>query len=589
MLRRMTHAFRQILGASLALLLALGQSGLPLRAYAFDAPEGASGFAQKPLVKAKKQMVVAAQPLAAEAGLAILRKGGSAADAGIAIQMVLTLVEPQSSGIGGGAYILYWDASAKTLASFDGRETAPEAATPELFLDASGNPLPREAAMASGIAVGVPGVIAALKLVHEKYGKLPWAELFQPAIALARDGFAISPRLAAQIAEEGPDSFTPQARAYFFDEAARALPSGYRLKNPALAETLATIARDGPRAFYEGDIARDIAEAVQHDPRKAGSLTVEDLARYRAIPREPVCVPYRQHRVCGMAPSSSGGVTAGQALALIEPYDLGPAPLRAEAVHLIAEAERLAYADRALYLADPGFVTVPVAGLLDAGYLAERRNLIDPKRALEHVTAGLPPNIKEGAFGRDRTRERKGTSQISVVDADGDAFAMTTSIEQAFGARTMVRGFLLNNQLTDFSFAPTDENGRAVANRVEGGKRPRSSMSPTIVFGPDGLRFVLGSPGGSAIILYNLKTIIGLIDWNLDPAAASALVNFGSIENAVLLEPGAEWDALAAELAAMGHEVRRTDLTSGEHVIAVTSEGLEGGADPRREGVALGD
>ena len=589
MLRRMTHAFRQILGVLLALLLALGPSGLSSRAYAFDAPEGASGFTHKPLVKAKTQMVVAAQPLAAEAGLAILRKGGSAADAGIAIQMVLNLVEPQSSGIGGGAYILYWDASAKTLASIDGRETAPAAATPELFLDANGNPLPREAAMASGIAVGVPGVIAALKLVHEKYGKLPWADLFQPAIALARDGFAISPRLAAQIAEEGPDSFAPQARAYFFDEVGRPLPSGYRLKNPAFAETLETIARDGPGAFYEGDIARDIAAAVQHDPRQAGRLTVEDLARYRAIEREPVCVPYRQHKVCGMGPSSSGGVTAAQVLALIEPYDLGPAPLGAEAVHLIAEAERLAYADRALYLADPDFVSVPVAGLLDAGYLTGRRALIDPKRALERVTAGMPPNVKEGSFGRDRTRERKGTSQISVVDAEGDAFAMTTSIEQAFGARTMVRGFLLNNQLTDFSFAPRDADGRAVANRVEGGKRPRSSMSPTVVFGPDGLRFVLGSPGGSAIILYNLKTIIGLIDWSLDPAAASALVNFGSVENAVLIEPGAALDPLAASLAAMGHEVRRTALTSGEHVIAVTPDGLEGGADPRREGVALGD
>jgi gamma-glutamyltranspeptidase/glutathione hydrolase len=589
MLRRMTHAFRRIVGIFLALLLALGPSGLPLRAYALEAPEGASGFTHKPLVKAKKQMVVAAQPLAAEAGLAILRKGGSAADAGIAIQMVLTLVEPQSSGIGGGAYILYWDASAKTLASIDGRETAPLAATPELFLDANGNPLPRETAMASGIAVGVPGVIAALQLVHEKYGKLPWAELFQPAIALARDGFAISPRLAAQIAEEGPDGFTAETRAYFFDEAGRPLPSGYRLKNPTLAETLEAIARDGPRAFYEGDIARDIAEVVQHDPRKPGSLTVEDLSRYRAIEREPVCVPYRAHKVCGMGPSSSGGVAAGQALALIEPYDLGPAPLGAEAAHLIAEAERLAYADRALYLADPSFVSVPVAGLLDAGYIAGRRALIDPRRALERVTAGAPPNVKEGSFGRDRTRERKGTSQISVVDADGDAFAMTTSIEQAFGARTIVRGFLLNNQLTDFSFAPADEDGRAVANRVEGGKRPRSSMSPTIVFGPDGLRYVLGSPGGPAIILYNVKTIVGLIDWKLDPAAASALVNFGSIENAVLLEPGAAWDALAASLAAMGHEVRRTDLTSGQHVIAVTSEGLEGGADPRREGVAVGD
>ena len=589
MLRRMTHAFRHFLGVFLALLLALGPSGLAPRAHAFDAPESANGFTFKPLVKAKKHMVVAAHPLAAEAGLAILRKGGSAADAGIAIQMVLTLVEPHSSGIGGGGYVLYWDSGAKKLASIDGRETAPVAATPELFLDAKGNPLPREAAMASGLSVGVPGVIAALKLVHEKYGKLPWAELFQPAIALARDGFPISPRLASEIAAEGPDTFTAQARAYFFDEAGRPLPSGYRLKNPALAETLEAIARDGQSAFYAGQIAGDIAEAVQHDPRKPGSLTVDDLARYRAIEREPVCVPYRLHRVCGMGPSSSGGVTAGQVLALVEPYDLGRAPLGAETAHLIVEAERLAYADRALYLADPGFVSVPVAGLLDTGYLAERRALIDPERALEQVTAGLPPNAREGSFGRDGTHERKGTSHISVVDANGNAFAMTTSIEQAFGARTMVRGFLLNNQLTDFSFAPTDEDGRAVANRVEGGKRPRSSMSPTIVFGPQGLRFVLGSPGGSAIILYNVKTIIGLIDWRLDPAAASALVNFGSIENAVLLEPGAEWDELAASLAAMGHEVRRTDLTSGEHVIAVTQDGLEGGADPRREGVALGD
>ena len=589
MLRRMIPAPRLVLRGLLALLVALGPSALAPRVHAFEQPEIATGFTPKPLVKAKKHMVVAANPLAAEAGLAILRKGGSAADAGIAIQMVLTLVEPQSSGIGGGAYILYWDAEAKTLASIDGRETAPAAATPELFLDDSGKPLPREAAMASGIAVGVPGVLAALKLVHEKYGKLPWAELFQPAIALARDGFAISPRLAAQIAAEGPDSFTAEARAYFFDPAGRALPSGYRLKNPALAETLAAIARDGSDTFYKGDIARDIAASVQHDPRKPGSLTVEDMARYRAIEREPVCVPYRQHKVCGMGPSSSGGVTAGQVLALIEPFNLGPAPLGADAAHLVVEAERLAYADRALYLADPDFVSVPVAGLLDGGYIAKRRALIDPKRAQEHVAAGEPPNTKQGSFGLDRTRERKGTSHISVVDAEGDAFAMTTSIEQAFGARTMVRGFLLNNQLTDFSFAPADEDGRAVANRVQGGKRPRSAMSPTIVFGPEGLRYVLGSPGGPAIILYNVKTVIGLIDWGLDPASASALVNFGAIDNAVLLEPGPEWDALAASLAAMGHEVRRADLTSGEHVIAVTPEGLEGGADPRREGVALGD
>jgi gamma-glutamyltranspeptidase/glutathione hydrolase len=587
----MTHASRLGIGGLLALWLMLGlaASGPAPRAHAFEQPESATGFTPKPLVKAKKHMVVAAHPLAAEAGLAVLRKGGSAADAGIATQMMLTLVEPHSSGIGGGAYILYWGAGAKKLVSIDGRETAPEAATPELFLDENGKKLPREMAMASGLSVGVPGVLAALKRVHETYGKLPWVELFQPAIALARDGFPISPRLAAQIADADPDSFTADARAYFFDPDGRPLPAGYRRKNPALAATLEAIARDGPRAFYEGAIARDIAATVQHDPRKPGSLTLEDLARYRAIEREPACVPYRRHRVCGMGPSSSGGVTAGQVLGLIETYDLGSAPLGPRAAHLIVEAERLAFADRGLYLADPDFVSVPVAGLLDSDYLAERRGLIDPTRALEKVAAGSPPNTKQGSFGLGRSPERSGTSHISIVDREGDAFAMTTSIESAFGARTMVRGFILNNQLTDFSFDPTDEDGRPVANRVEGGKRPRSSMGPTIVFGPDGLRYVLGSPGGPAIILYNVKTMVGLIDWALDAAQASALVNFGSMENAVLLEPGAEWDLLAAALASMGHEVRRLPLTSGEHVIAVTPDGLEGGADPRREGVALGD
>jgi gamma-glutamyltranspeptidase / glutathione hydrolase len=592
MLRRMISISRVFASSVLAvsLTLAVTASGMAPHAYALEQPEIATGFKPKPLVKAKKYMIAAAHPLAAEAGLAILRKGGSAADAGIATQLVLTLVEPQSSGIGGGAYILYWDANANKLVSIDGRETAPKAATPELFLDENGTPLPFRLAVPSGLSIGVPGVVAALKRIHETYGKLPWEELFQPAIALARDGFRISPRLAAQIAAKGPDSFTHAARAYFFDADGRAWPPGHRLKNPALADTLATIARDGPRAFYEGDIARDIAATVQHDPRKPGSLTTEDLADYRAIEREPLCATYRLYKVCGMGPSSSGGVTVGQVLGLIEPYDLGLAPLSPEAAHVMVEAERLAYADRARYLADPDFVSVPVKGLLDPDYLAERRALIDPARALDHVAAGSPPDTKQGSFGRDRTHEQKGTSHISIVDGEGNAFAMTTSVEQAFGAQSMVRGFLLNNELTDFSFAPTDEDGRPVANRVEGGKRPRSSMDPTIVFGPDGnLRYVLGSPGGPAIILFNLKTIVGLIDWGLDPAEASAAVNFGSVDNAVLLEPGAAWDDLAVALGAMGHEVRRMSLTSGETIIAVTPDGLEGGTDPRREGVSLGD
>jgi gamma-glutamyltranspeptidase/glutathione hydrolase len=392
------------------------------------------------------------------------------------------------------------------------------------------------------------------------------------------------------LAEASPESFAPDARAYFFDAEGRPLPAGYKLTNPEFAETLEMIARGGSQTFYQGDLARDIATAVEADPRKPGKLAAEDLAAYRAKEREPVCALYRLKQVCGMGPPSSGGVAVAQVLALIEPFDLGPSPLDPRTAHIVAEAERLAFADRARYLADPDFVAVPLSGLLDLSYLAERRALIDPDRAKEHVAAGSPPSARQGAFGNDRTQERPGTSHISIVDDDGNAFSMTTSIENAFGARTMVRGFLLNNQLTDFSFAPTDEDGRPVANRVEGGKRPRSAMDPTIVLGEDGTpRFVLGTPGGPAIIPFNVKAILALIDWGMDPAQAAALVNFGSAENALLLEPGLAFDTLAETLAGMGHEVRRLPLTSGEHIIAVTPDGLLGGADPRRDGVALGD
>ena len=574
---------RTLIRALFAVLL------LAATAHAFEMPEGASGLAPKPLVKAKEHMIVAAHPLAAEAGLAMLRKGGAAIDAGIAAQMVLTLVEPQSSGIGGGAFILYWDASTETLTSYDGRETAPAGATPELFLDEDGKPLPRGAAMHSGLSVGVPGVLAALKLVHDEYGKLPWAELFQPAIALARDGFSVSPRLAEMLRQADRESFAPQARNYFFDADGRPRPEGYVLKNPDLADTLAMIASEGPDVFYKGVIATDIAQAVQTDPRKPGTLSTADLAAYRAKTRAPVCVPYRGREVCGMGPPSSGAAAVGQVLGLVAPFDLGVSPFQPEVAHLIAEAERLAYADRARYLADSDFVAVPVAGLLDPNYLAERRKLIDPARALDTVAPGTPPDTN-GTLGRDRTLEKGGTSQVSVVDKEGDAFSMTTSVESAFGARTMVRGFLLNNQLTDFSFEPADADGSLIANRVEPGKRPRSSMDPTMVFGADGgLEYVLGSPGGAAIILFNLKTLFALLDWQMDASAAAALLNFGGTPDAVLIETGEAGDGLTAALAAKGHAVRRLPLTSGEHIIAVTPEGLEGAADPRREGTALGD
>jgi gamma-glutamyltranspeptidase/glutathione hydrolase len=575
------------LAVTFALFLAFGASDL----LAFEQPEAESGFTAKPLVTAKHHIVVAANPLAAEAGLAILRKGGSAVDAGIATQMVLNLVEPQSSGIGGGAFILYWDKQKSELASIDGRETAPKAATPDLFLDKDGKPLPAADAMGSGLSVGVPGVLAALKLAHDKYGKLPWADLFEPAITLARSGFAVSPRLASELAEAPAESFTPEARAYFFDATGKPWPVGHILANPALADTLATIARDGPDAFYKGDIAADIARAVQTDPRHPGTLSVADIASYRAKERPPVCVVYRAEKICGAGPPSSGAVTISQVLALLSPYDLGPAPLSVRAAHAIIEAERLAYADRARYLADPDFVTVPIAGLLAPSYLDERRELINPDHALADVMAGTPPNAHQGTHGTDSTHEVPGTSQVSIVDDDGNAFSMTTTIERSFGSRAMVRGFLLNNELTDFSFVPVDDEGRPVANRVEGGKRPRSSMDPTLVFANDGdvLHFILGSPGGAAIILYNIKALIALIDWRFDAADAAALVNFGSTGDTVVIEPWAEWNNLSTALESLGHKVQRVDLTSGMHIIAVTKDGLEGGADPRREGVALGD
>ena len=586
MLRPMSHRnplSHRILAVLTALVLLIGPAS------ALDLPEGASGLAQKPLVKAKKHMIVAAHPLAAEAGLEMLRQGGAAIDAGIAAQAVLTLVEPQSSGIGGGAFVLYWDVAQKTLTSYDGRETAPAGATPDVFLDAAGKPLPRPVAMHSGRSVGVPGVLAMLKRVHDEYGKLPWAELFQPAIALARDGFPVTARLAKMLSNADPNTFDATARAYFFDENVQPRPAGYILKNEQLAETFEIIARDGIEAFYKGPIATDVAKSVQNDPRGAGTLSEADFAGYQAKTRPAVCVPYRGHEVCGMGPPSSGAVAVGQTLGLVAPFDLGTTPMDASAAHIIAEAERLAFADRARYLADPDKVAVPVDGLLDKDYLAARRKLIDPNRAAETVTHGTPPDLTQ-AFGRDATKEKGGTSHVSVVDDSGDAFSLTTSIEFAFGARSMVRGFLLNNQLTDFSFLPKDKDGMDIANRVAPGKRPRSSMDPTLIFGPDGdLDYVLGSPGGAGIILFNLKAIFALIDWGMNPAEAAALVNFGGTPHGVLLETGAEWDELEQALAAKGHKVKRIPMTSGQHIIAVTPEWLKGGADPRRDGIALGD
>ncbi len=553
-------------------------------------PEAASGLEAKPLVRAKKHMVVAAHPLAAQAGLEVLRAGGSAVDAAIATQLVLALVEPQSSGLGGGAFLLHWDAQARSLASYDGRETAPLAARPDRFLPAPAGRSGWQRLLASGRAVGVPGLVAMLAQAHAAHGRLAWADLFAPAIRLASEGFPVGRRLNALLARAGRERFGAAAQSYFFDAAGAPWPVGHRLKNPAFAATLKALANKGPTAFYVGEIAEAIVAAVNSAPGSAGDITPGDLAGYRVRERTPVCARYRVYRICGMGPPSSGGLTVGQTLMLLDGFDLGREPLGAEALHLIGAAQNLAYADRGRYMADPDFVTVP-SGLLDKGYIARRRSLIRPDRAGAKAKPGTPPGLGSVPAGKDASTERPGTTHVSIIDAQGNALAMTSTIEAAFGSGLMVSGFLLNNQLTDFSFQPADAEGRPIANRVEGGKRPRSSMAPTIVFDKQGaVRMVTGSPGGTRIILYVAKSLIAHLDWGLDAQQSAALINFGARNHGVYeLEATELSPGIARGLQARGHTVKLSPMTSGAHIIVVRGAGLEGGADPRREGVALGD
>jgi len=546
-----------------------------------------------PCAHAAEYMVAAANPLAARAGLQILRDGGSALDAAIAVQMALNVVEPQSSGIGGGAFLLHWDAAANAISAYDGRETAPAAARPDRFLRPDGAPMGLGEAIASGRSVGVPGVLRMLKLAHERHGILPWHELFQPAIRLAEEGFEVSPRLHRLIAADPLLRHNAAARAFFFLPDGRALPAGTRLKNPELAEVLRRIADEGPDAFYAGDIAREIVAAAAAPDRygRAGDLATGDLANYRAIERDAVCGGYRGHRICGMPPPSSGGVGVLAMLGILERFPL--ARLRAgsaEFVHLFAEAGRLAYADRDHYVGDPDFVGVPTAGLVDPAYLRERSKLIRRGRSMGHAAPGTPPGAR-AALGADATVQAGGTSHLSIVDADGNAVAMTTSIESAFGSRLFVRGFLLNNELTDFSFAP-GEPGRPAANRVEGGKRPRSAMAPTFVFArgrDDRLLLAAGSAGGPSIINYVAKLLVGVLDWKLGVQDAIAAPNVGSRNGDTELEQGSAAEALAPALRALGHPVSVHAMVSGSQAILVAPGGLQGGADPRREGVALGN
>ncbi|MEM8741203.1 MAG: gamma-glutamyltransferase [Pseudomonadota bacterium] len=570
----------------LAFALCLG--ALAGAATAQDQPE--QTYALKPSARAEAEsfMVAAAHPAAVEVARAILARGGSAADAAVAVQIMLTLVEPQSSGLGGGTFLLYWDASAQTLTTLDGRETAPAAATPDYWLDPDGEPMKFFEAVPGGKSVGVPGTLALLEAVHLTHGRLPWAELLAPTIALAEEGFPVSPRLAASIAgaqDRGLMLFEP-TRSYFFAADGTPLRAGTPLTNPALARSLRLIADRGAAPFYDGVIAGDLLATVRDAPMNPSPMTAQDLASYAVLERAPVCVPYREYEICGMGPPSSGGLTVGQILMLLEPFDLRGLGDSAEAWHLFAEASKLAFADRGLYMADADYVAVP-GTLTDPAYMAERSRLIDPDAAMEKARAGTPP-WREGLLrAPDLQPERAGTTHFVIVDRYGDMASVTSSIETGFGSRLMVGGFLLNNELTDFSFRP-ERNGRPIANRIEGGKRPRSSMAPTIVLQDGRPVLLIGSPGGSRIIPYVAANLIRILDFGIDPAEALGAGHIVNRGGATELEERSSALQFEAGLAALGHEVTVRNLNSGLHVIQITPEGLIGAADPRREGEVSG-
>ncbi|CAM4000645.1 Gamma-glutamyltranspeptidase precursor [Vibrio aerogenes CECT 7868] len=553
------------------------------------APESTTAVVNKYLVTAKQYMVAAANPHAVKAGYDVLKKGGTAADALVAVQTVLGLVEPQSSGLGGGAFLVYYDAGKQKLTTFDGRETAPMAARPALFQDEHGKPLKFYDAVVGGRSVGTPGTVKLLATLHQKYGKQPWAELFKPAEHLAQHGFKVSQRLAGAIADDQKRlSRYPDTRAYFFHQNGSPLAEGDLLVNQAYAKTLKLLATGGEKAFYHGQIAKDIAAKVNGVKDNPGVLSAQDFAVYRVKEREPVCASYRQYDVCGMGPPSSGALTVGQILGMVSHFDLKKmGPDSPEAWQIIGDASRLAFADRGRYMADSDFVPMP-EGLLDPAYLASRAKLIRPGEALKTVSAGEPPWKNQITLADDQAIELPCTTQIVIADQYGNIISMTSTIENGFGSRVMSHGFLLNNELTDFSFA-SYANGYPIANRVEPGKRPRSSMAPTIVMKDGKPYMAVGSPGGSRIIGYVASTLIAHIDWGMDIQQAISLPHLLNRFGTYDLEAGTAAEKMQAPLEKMGFRVNIRDLNSGLQGIVFEDGQLSGGADPRREGTAMGD
>lgn len=585
-----------MLRLSLFISLGLAMSTHVMAQEAADtvAPEAAVAIDAKSQgvpVTSENWMVAAANPLAVQAGAKVLQNGGSAADAMVAVQAVLGLVEPQSSGLGGGAFLVWYDAETGEITTLDGRETAPMAATPTLFQDENGEPLKFFDAVVGGLSVGTPGTPHLLEEAHRRWGNSNWPALFDDAIGLAEDGFVVSPRLAGLVAGDAERLGRFPTTADYFLPGGTPIVEGDTLINQAYANTLRSLAEGGSAAFYSGPIAEGIVATVRSAEGNPGVLSLDDLRAYRVKARDAVCVTYRAHDVCGMGPPSSGALTVGQILGLLEGYDLRALGAEnPEAWRLIGDASRLAFADRGRYMADSDFVPVPSKGLLDAEYLAGRAELLQGDDALPEVVPGQPSfDHAMLLWADDISIELPSTSHISIVDADGNALSMTTTIENGFGSRLMAPGgFLLNNELTDFSFR-THTDGVPIANRVEPGKRPRSSMAPTIVLKDGAPVLVVGSPGGSRIIGYVAKTIIAHLDWDMDVQAAVSLPHLVNRFGTYDLEEGTTATDLAEPLAALGYETNVRALNSGLHAIAISPDGLQGGADPRREGIAIGE